>query len=139
ETVAQRYEVSPATVRRDASFAEDVDTIAADCGEGAKQAILGGTSGLTREKVGELARMEPEARQEAGNGAPRGGKKPRARDTAKKKAVKRITVPVDPKGLAHAVWDKLGRKCASEVHDELGWLIRETSEPEQQEEQTPPQ
>jgi hypothetical protein len=139
EAVAERYGVSPATVRRDGSFAEDVDTIAADCGEGAKQAILGGTSGVTREEVGELARMEPEARQEAANEALSGGKKPRARDTRQKPAVTQITVPVDPKELARAVLERLGRERAAEVRDELGRLLLEAPEPARHEEQTPPQ
>jgi hypothetical protein len=138
EVVAERYGVSPATVRRDGSYAEDVDTIAADCGERAKQEILGGTSGLTREEVGELARMEPEARQEAANEALSGGKKPRARDTRQKPAVTQITVPLDPKELARAVLEELGHEGAAEVRDELTRLL-EAPEPAEHEEQKPPQ
>jgi ParB-like chromosome segregation protein Spo0J len=50
-----------------------------------------------------------------------------------------ITVPIDPKELARAVLEKLGREGAAEVHDELGRLLLEAPEPARHEEQTPPQ
>lgn len=52
--LATQYDVSPATIRRDAKFAESVNAIA-DVAPDIKQEILSGTSGLTSKAIVEAA------------------------------------------------------------------------------------
>jgi hypothetical protein len=51
EAIAEQHGVSPATVRRDAEFAEAVDAIANDEGPEAKEEILRGKSGRTKAEI----------------------------------------------------------------------------------------
>lgn len=60
--LAKEFGVSPATVKRDAKFADAVDTIAANVGKEHKAEILSGRSGLSKKDVVEIA-SQPAARQ----------------------------------------------------------------------------
>jgi predicted DNA-binding transcriptional regulator YafY len=62
--LAAEYNVSPATIKRDAKFAEAVDELAKNVGKEVKVEILSGRSGLTKKEVVEIA-SEPEEKQVA--------------------------------------------------------------------------
>lgn len=64
DRLAVEYNTSPATIRRDADFADDVDAIAANVGPEAKQEILSGQSGLSRKQIQEVADAEPDKQPE---------------------------------------------------------------------------
>ena len=64
QKLAKEFGVSPATVKRDAKFADAVDTIAANVGKEAKAEILSGKSGLSKKDVVEVA-AEPVHKQAA--------------------------------------------------------------------------
>src|SRR5262249_48267557 len=59
DVLAKRYPVAASTVRSAADYAAAVDKIARACGDGAKQLILGGDSGLTQKDVTELVQDVP--------------------------------------------------------------------------------
>ena len=55
QTVAKLHHVSESTIHRDVRFARAVDTIAANAGEDAKNAILNGDVKMTRQEVQQVA------------------------------------------------------------------------------------
>ncbi len=57
--LGKEYGVSGKTIKRDAKFAEAVDTIGEKVGEGTRAKILAGKSGLTRQAVVEAAKLPP--------------------------------------------------------------------------------
>jgi hypothetical protein len=57
EQVAARYAVDPRTIRRDASFAKNLDQLAGDMGEAFRSSVLSGEARLTRKDINALARM----------------------------------------------------------------------------------
>jgi hypothetical protein len=57
--LAKEYGVSPATIRRDAAFATDVDAIAASAGPEARAILLSGTAGVSKAGVREIAARRP--------------------------------------------------------------------------------
>lgn len=59
EEIAEEHDVDPATVRRNAQYAEAVDTISEQEGPQAKAEILNGTSGETRQEVIARAKNPP--------------------------------------------------------------------------------
>ena len=59
DALARRYHVAASTVRYAADYAAAVDEIARACGDGPRQLILGGDSGLTQKDVIELAQDVP--------------------------------------------------------------------------------
>jgi hypothetical protein len=59
DALAKRYHVAASTVRNAADYAAAVDKIAQACGDGPKQLILGGDSGLTQKDVIELVQDVP--------------------------------------------------------------------------------
>ena len=64
EAIAETSKVDEKTVRRNASFAQAVDTIAGNVGEEARQKILGRETKLTAKDVHRVAAMEPEKQKE---------------------------------------------------------------------------
>lgn len=60
EQLAEEHNVGEHTIRRDAAFATAVDAIAETAGEDARRLILSGESGLTRERIKELAIEAPD-------------------------------------------------------------------------------
>lgn len=64
ERLAQKFNVSRATIERDAKFAEAVDTIADNAGEDVRRAILSGDSNLSKKEVLQVATLEPEQQRE---------------------------------------------------------------------------
>lgn len=59
ERLASEYNVSPATIKRDAQFAEAVDALAGVSGPEVKAKILSGESGLTKKDVVAVASLPP--------------------------------------------------------------------------------
>jgi len=59
DALAKRYHVAASTVRNAADYAAAVDKIARACGDGPRQLILGGDSGLTQKDVTELVQDVP--------------------------------------------------------------------------------
>ena len=84
--MAKEHNVSPATVRRDAEFAADLDAIATNCGEQVRRDVLSGRSRLTKADIGEIARMNPEQQRQAITGAAQGKKKGPTKKKAGKQA-----------------------------------------------------
>ena len=65
DKLAAEYSTSPATIRRDAGFADAVDEIAANVGTEAKSEVLAGTSGLTRKQIQDVAATPPQEQAKA--------------------------------------------------------------------------
>jgi hypothetical protein len=120
--LAEEYKVGEATIRRDGKFARAVDSIAENCGEKAKQAILARDAGLTRGAVVRLAKMKVKDQQKAIQELLEKGKLPR-RAAAKKRPT--ITLPTEPKSLAQKLFENLGAKGSSEVMEVLAELLKE--------------
>lgn len=112
QALAAEYRVSPATIRRDGEFAQAVDQVARNCGEQARRQILSRDGKLTKKQVMELAAQDPPEQRAALEQLLRGTKRPAAAKT--------ITLPAEPRTLARALVEKLGRAEAAEVHDALG-------------------
>lgn len=120
QRLAEEYKVGEATIRRDGKFAAAVDSIAENCGEKAKQAILARDAGLSRGTTVRLAKLKPKDQQKAVQEFLEKGKLPR-RTRAKKRAT--ITLPTEPKSLAEKLFQGLGAKGSSEVLEALAKLI----------------
>jgi hypothetical protein len=142
EQIAKQEGVSPATVRRDAEYAEALDRIEEACGREARRDILSGKIRLTRKDVVEIAKAgDPSAvkqafrerlreggatRKRKRKGASKGqanGKKtaPAARPAAPDSNT--ITLAGRPAALALALLKGLGRQRARQVHQALGKLL----------------
>lgn len=80
DKLAEEFKVNPRTIERDGKFAEDVDTIAANVGEDAKQEIISGESDLTKNDVHTIADLPPKSQA-------------KAIESAKKKAAKKAKKP----------------------------------------------
>jgi hypothetical protein len=142
ERLAEKFKVSPATVRRDGEFAESVDKIGEGGGSETRQDILSGRSGLTRKEVVEIARAgDPSAvkqavqermqkggdsRKRKRKGASKGkanGEKTAAAAQPAAPDPNTITLTAKPADLARALFDGLGRQRARQVHQALGKLL----------------
>ena len=111
EVLASEYRVSPATIRRDGQFAEDVDTIAENCGVEAKKAVLAGEANLTRKEIHEVAELPPDEQQGAIKEAvEEPAKRPRK---GSKSGETRITLPSEPKALVAALVQRLDRGASN--------------------------
>jgi hypothetical protein len=122
QRLAEEYKVGEKTIRRDGEFAEAVESIAENCGEKAKQAILARDAGLTRGRVLRLSKMKVKDQQKAIQELLEKGKLTR-RPRSKKRAT--ITLPTEPKSLAQKLFDSLGAKGSSEVMAVLAELLKE--------------
>jgi len=60
ETIAKKYGVSPSTVKRNAQFAEAVETIGENAGKEVVDSILSGTTDKTRKEVIAIAKLPAE-------------------------------------------------------------------------------
>lgn len=120
QRLAEEYKVGEATIRRDGKFTASVDSIAENCGDKAKQAILARDAGLTRGAVVRLAKMKPKDQQKAVQELLERGKLPR-RARPKKRST--ITLPTEPKSLAEKLFQGLGAKGSSEVLEALTKLL----------------
>ncbi len=120
QRLAEEYKVGEATIRRDGKFTAAVDSIAENCGDKAKQAILARDAGLTRGAVVRLAKMKPKDQQKAVQELLERGKLPR-RARPKKRST--ITLPTEPKSLAEKLFQGLGAKGSSEVLEALTKLL----------------
>jgi len=118
--LADEYKVGEATIRRDGRFAKAVDSVAENCGDKAKQAILARDANLSRGAVLRLAKMKAKEQQKAVQELLEKGKLPR-RHAAKKRAT--ITLPTEPKSLAEKLFKGLGAKGSSEVLEALTKLL----------------
>jgi hypothetical protein len=104
ERLAGEFCVAEATVRRDGRFAGAVEAIAANCGAGAKKAMLARDTGMRRGTVLRLARLSP-GRQQAAIGAwLENGRLP-GRPPAENKT---IMLLADPRSFAAMLVRKLG-------------------------------
>jgi hypothetical protein len=65
EQLAREHNVSASTIRRDAGFAADLDVIVKNCGDQVRRDILSGHSRLTKEEIGDIARMSPDEQRQA--------------------------------------------------------------------------
>jgi hypothetical protein len=140
ERLAEKFEVSSATVRRDGEFAAAVDSIAEACGEKAKQDILAGRGDLTRQEVVDLFKGEnpadlkealQEHLEEGSEARPKGKRASKAKDkksatasTAGVPDTDTITLPTKPSALANALVEKLGRTHARQVHRALDKVLK---------------
>jgi hypothetical protein len=125
--LADEYKVGEATIRRDGKFARAVDSVAENCGEKAKQAILARDAGLTRGAVVRLSRMKAKDQQKAIQELLEKGKLPRQYRTKKRST---ITLPTEPKSLAERLFQGLGVQGSSEVLAALTKLLKEHGEKE---------
>jgi hypothetical protein len=119
ERLGEEYKVGAATIRRDGRFTAAVDSIAANCGARAKQAILARDTGLTRGAVARLAKMSPEEQKAVLELLER-GKLPR-QTLPEKQAT--ITVPREPTALAAKLFRRLGAKRSSAILHALTELL----------------
>ena len=62
ERLAQECRVDAWTIRRDGTFAENVQKVAANCGDQAVPLLLSREAKPTRRKVATLAALEPQER-----------------------------------------------------------------------------
>jgi hypothetical protein len=122
ERLAKECRVDARTIRRDGSFAENVQKIAASCGEKAIPLLLSRQAKPTRRKVATLAALDPEEQRDIVEALAQGGKLtvPRPGQAAQ---VPRLNVPAEPEALAEAVLDKLGPQAAAVVQEALGRLL----------------
>jgi DNA-binding MurR/RpiR family transcriptional regulator len=120
QRLAEEYKVGEATIRRDGKFTEAVDSIAENCGEKAKHAILARDAGLSRGAVVRLAKLKLKDQQKAVQELLEKGKLPR-KTRARKRST--ITLPTEPKSLAEKLFQGLGAKGSSEVLEALSKLL----------------
>jgi len=120
QRLAEEYKVGEATIRRDGKFATAVDSIAENCDEKAKQAILARDAGLSRGAVVRLAKLKPKEQQKAVQEFLEKGKLPRRARSRKRST---ITLPTEPKSLAEKLFQGLGAKGSSEVLEALARLL----------------
>ena len=120
QRLAEEYKVGEATIRRDGKFATAVDSIAENCCEKAKQAVLARDAGISRGTVVRLAKLKPKEQQKAVQELLEKGKLPR-RARARKRST--ITLPTEPKSLAEKLFQGLGAKDSSEVLEALAKLL----------------
>jgi hypothetical protein len=122
--LAPQLGVAPATLNRDAQFAEAVDRIEEACGREAKQDILSGKVPVSRKEVIEVAGLEPQVRKEAAKellnrkaGGTMGKKKRAAKEEKPKpdKQPKTITLPIKPAAFAAALKEQLGPEKAKSI------------------------
>jgi hypothetical protein len=140
QKLADEFKVSARTVRNDAAFAKAVDTVAQNCGPGARQQILSGDSPLTRQEVIALADKDPEEQRRALNEAAASGKQkaraaraktPEAPLPAKTGGAtaptgtgqETIMVPKEPQACAESLVLQLGREAAAKVQQALARLL----------------
>jgi hypothetical protein len=126
--LAAQWKTSAATVIRNAEYAAGIDKIAESNGEEAKQSILSGKSGLSREDVKDIAAKEPGERQQAVEEAR--ARSPRARSKGEKpkapkpvKDARTIEPPKNPHALARWFVNKVGREKALPAYGPLGKLL----------------
>lgn len=122
QRLAEEYKVGEATIRRDGKFTAAVDSIAENCGEKAKQAILARDAGLSRGAVLRLARLKPKDQQKFIQELLDTGKRPRRAAGRKKTS---ITLPTEPKSLAQKLIEKMGTKGSAEVLEALTELLKD--------------
>lgn len=68
DMLAAEYKVAPMTIRRDAQYAEAIDTIAKNAGDKAKAAILSGDLNITKKDVMNLSTLSPSVQKKAVQG-----------------------------------------------------------------------
>ncbi len=115
--LAAEYGVSPTTIHCDARFALAVHQLTENCGESARELILGRTAPLRRADVDKLVRLDPADQAEVLNQVRDFGRQ--ALPWASRRDSDRITVPIDPAALARTVIERLGKTNAARVCDEL--------------------
>jgi hypothetical protein len=118
--------VDPSTIRRDGKFAEQVQAVAATCGDQARQVLLSKDTKLSRQEVADLAGMEADEQRQAVAELAQSKKKGRKRTAKRRTATKgkaTLTVPVAPEALAEALLRDLGRTRAAKLHAALGRLL----------------
>lgn len=120
QRLAEEYKVGEATIRRDGRFATAVNSIAENCGNKARQAILARDAGLSRGAVVRLSKLKPKEQQKVVEEFIEKGKLPR-RSRARKRST--ITLPTEPKSLAQRLFESLGAKDSSEVMEVLAQLL----------------
>jgi hypothetical protein len=124
EKLAEKLDVSPATIRRDGEFAQAVDAIGATCGPEVKMQLLS-KSELSKQDVIGLAReKDPEALKAAVQERvqdKRKGQSKKAKEGASAPAMAAtITLPRDVAKLVPALLDELGQEQATKVYLLLG-------------------
>jgi hypothetical protein len=120
--LAQECRVDARTIRRDGTFAENVQKVAANCGDRTVSLLHSREAKPTRRKVATLAALEPEAQRPIVEALAQGGALtvPRPGQAAR---APRLNVPAEPEALAEAVLDKLGTDGATAVQEALGRLL----------------
>ncbi|HEV3007127.1 MAG TPA: hypothetical protein VGX78_21840, partial [Pirellulales bacterium] len=121
--LADEFHVDRATIFRDATFAAALDTIAAACGQEAKEIILARDSGITRRVVLVLAKITTDELPRAVAELIETGKLPRRAGSGKKST---ITLPTEPKGFAAKLVARLGVGASSQIIKEVRKIIRAT-------------
>lgn len=96
ERLAAEYNTSPATIRRDANFADAVDKIAENVGPDAKQEILSGKSGLSKKQIQNVGTAPPEEQKKAYEEAK---ETPRAKPVKKQDEAEEAAPAAKPKRL----------------------------------------
>jgi hypothetical protein len=126
ERLAAEYKVDPSTIRRDGKFAEQVQAVAATCGDQARKLLLSEEAKLSRQEVADLAGMEADEQRQVVaelTQTKKEGRKQTAKRRTATKGKETLTVPVAPEALAEALLRNLGRPRAAKVHAALGRLL----------------
>lgn len=144
EKLARKHGVGAATIRRDGDFAKGVDAIAEACGEGEKQKVLTGKSGLSTEQVRAVGRKRGQARAESAKEllsepkrGPRGARQKGGARPTVKEAISQVFAEMDAvtarvraimqeflaADLASEVWS-IDPTYALELYQDLGRLRR---------------
>jgi len=122
EKLGDEFKVGEKTIRRDARFAEAVDQIVQNCGQGARNLILAREAGLTRGSVLRLAKLKPEDQKKYLDTLKETGKRPRKPRKGSKR-IERITLPAQPKAFVQALLKQLDQKEIAEISQSLAEAI----------------
>ena len=121
QRLGEEFKVGEKTIRRDAKFAEAVDSIAELCGAETKNLILSRDYGLTRGNVIRLSRLTKNEQKAYLEELKETGKRPRKpRSKGKRRS---ITLPFRPKALVAALLSHLGQEEIAEVSKALADAI----------------
>jgi hypothetical protein len=65
DALGEIFHVSPATIRRDGAFAGAVETILATCGRDVRPLLIGRDARLSRQRIVDIAKLQPEGQRDA--------------------------------------------------------------------------
>jgi len=136
ERLAAAYMVNAKTIRNDADFATDLDTVTKNCGQEFRTKLLGRNLRVTRQQLKQLVKLSLAEQRATVKEVIKSGKmpqepaagkdQPKPAKTTKPKG--EISVPAEPTGLAAALLELRGRSYLLKVQKALAKLLEEETE-----------